>query len=240
LIYSVSILCSDRPRMTQRCIETVLQQSPASADEVELLLTDNGTGPKTRGILDQMARDRRVKLHRNSENLGVCAPKQAAFARSSGRYFVSLDNDCTVRPGWLEALRQPLDLDQMVAQSGRRGAFCQLDGNAVGTRGARVDYVDGSCFMVRSAAVRELTGGLCDPAFVFAYCEDADLSLRLRKAGLKIQLTAVPVTHREHGTAGAGGSRVRKAWARNHATLVKRWRGYLRTRTFGHPGEPTP
>ena len=233
--YSIAVLCHNRINLTDRCLHSVLAHSPGWP-KTELIVIDNGSNDGTDVLLDDLrAQDRRVKVYRNRRNRGVIGPKNRALDLSTGAYFVSLDNDCTVGAGWLEVLRQAFK-DPKVAQVGRRKGFGTLSKNGVGSKGKRVDYIDGSCFMVRSDIARLL--GLCDPAFEFAYCEDSDFSLRLRKRGWRIALADAPVRHAEHGTAHHAGLNLQRFWRRNHRVLRNRWQGYIRTGTFGHPEEP--
>lgn len=230
---TVSILVHNRLDLARACLTSVLR---STRRDVEILVTDNGSAPATRRYLATV-RDPRVRLLRYDANLGVIRAKNRALIAARAPLFVSLDSDCTVGPGWVRALEGPVLARGDVAQVGRRGAFARLTAKGVGVHpanGQPPDYIDGSCFLVRTDVARRY--GLCDPAFDFAYCEDADFSLRLRKAGWGIALVQVPVHHSEHGTAG--GMNLERYWRRNHALLLRRWGGYLRTRSFGHPGEP--
>jgi GT2 family glycosyltransferase len=235
MLYSVSIMCYNRAAITRACLTTVLKRSPR--DQTELILTDNGCTDETPRYLDQIVRGwpGAVVIH-HRKNLGVIAAKNIALSRARGRYFVSLDNDCTVGPHWLSILKGPLESDPLVQQVGRAAGFCTLSKDAVGHRGERLDYIDGSCFMVRTDFARRFV--LCDPAYVFAYCEDSDFSLRLRKAGWRIATTMPGVRHAEHQTAHHTGLNLRPHWERNHRLFLRRWGSYLKTREFGHVDEP--
>ena len=103
---------------------------------------------------------------------------------------------------WLDQLHHPFENPKM-AQVGLKGTPCWLDWNGMGHRleefGAlgkltRADYVETSCMMGRTDAVREC-GELFDPAYRFAYCEDSDLSLRLRSRGHEIAHIPLHVEH---------------------------------------------
>lgn len=236
--YSISVLCFNHVDLTRRCLKSIRKHSPPQ--DVEILVTDNGSTDGTRDhVMRLIGKDPRVKFFGTPNNEGVIAPKNRALARARGRFFVSVDNDCTVTGGWLRELEAPF-VDERVIQVGRTGAYQQLDANGVGIRGGRLDYVDGSLFMVRADMARELV--LCDPAFDFCYCEDADFSLRARKAGWKLATVPLAVKHVEHATAHGGGlgRDLREVWRRNHRLFKQRWAGFLKDHRFGHPGEPEP
>jgi GT2 family glycosyltransferase len=231
--WSVSIMCHDRLKLSQACLSSVLEHSPA---DTEIILTDNGSGAPFRAWSHNLTDGRIVRLE-HAQNLGVIRPKNLALARAGGTVFVSLDNDCVVGARWLEILTQPMLDDPGIAQVGRAGAFCTISATGVGHRGGRIDYVDGSCFAVRADVAR--SHGLCDEAYEFCWCEDADFSLRIRRAGWRLAVVEAPVQHREHGTAGRMD--LGRYWRRNHALLMRRWGASMRAGgTFGHPGEPVP
>lgn len=236
--FSISILAYNRCQLTRYCLNSVLSNSPRLAGVCEILVTDNGCSDQTPELLERLARrDPRLKVIRHQKNLGVIKAKNIALRRASGRYFVSLDNDCSVDRRWLQYLREPMLGDPRIAQVGRSGGYGTLTRTGVGVRGKKLDYIDGSCFLTVTEIARKF--GLCDEAYKFAYCEDSDYSLRLRKAGWKIARAPAPVRHAEHKTAHGTGLNLKPFWKRNHALFIKRWGGYLKDGKFGHPGEPS-
>lgn len=244
---SISILCFNRWDVTKRCLESILVHTRDAKTEIEILVLDNGSTDRTPRELANWAHvDRRVRVLTEPENRGVILAKARTFRESRGDIFVSLDNDCWVGPRWLELLTAPINRRPsaglpIIAQVGRSGAFGTLGHTGIGHHGGRLDYIDGSCFAVRKDAAIQV-GGVVDTAFDFAYCEDPDLSLRLRKAGWLIAVVNTPVHHQEHQTAHHSGpvlgKRLKEAAEKNHRLLLKRWGGYVKTGHFGHPGEP--
>lgn len=237
MLYTISIICHNHWGMTQKCLASVLRHAPGP-ERCEILVTDNGSGsPTRRGLAEMAVQDKRITILQNAKNEGVILPKNRAIERARGQFFVSLDNDCEISAKTLGSLVAPMVQDPGVIQVGRLAGFGTLAPAGVGHRGRRLDYIDGSCFAVRAEPARRL--GLCDPAFVFAYCEDSDFSLRARKAGWRITVVDAGVIHHEHQTAhGTPGLDLRRYWAENHKTLAARWAGYIQTGRFGHPGEP--
>jgi GT2 family glycosyltransferase len=235
---SVSMICYNKPKISAEGIWSVLDHAPR--DGVEFLLTDNGSAPDMRiaDVMKGALRNPCVRLIEHDRNLGVIKAKNHALTQARGEFFVSLDNDCRISAGSIEALMRPFQ-DLAVAQVGRDGGFGRLTQHGVGTHGPEGyirDYIDGSCFAVRTEIARQY--GLCDPAYEFAYCEDSDFSLRLRKGGWRIATVKCGVRHLEHQTAHGAGLNLRQYWKQNHRLFMSRWGGYLKTRRFGHPGEP--
>jgi ADP-heptose:LPS heptosyltransferase len=85
--------------------------------------------------------------------------------------------------------------------------------------------------MVRASTVRDLPGGLFDPIYKFAYYEDSDLGLRIRKAGHKIAVVDLPVVHLGAQTAKTVKDVDLEGYKlRNGNIFLSRWSGYLKTR----------
>lgn len=121
-----------------------------------------------------------------------------------------------------------------MALVGVEGTGCYLDRMGMGHPHPTIkDYVEGSCMMGRTDIVRE-NGPLFDPEYRFAYCEDADLSLRLRKKGYEIAHVPLNMKH----VRGKTSDSVREDididgfHVFNHMVLMKRWHKYLKTKSF--------
>jgi hypothetical protein len=86
-----------------------------------------------------------------------------------------------------------------------------------------VDYCSGAALLVRSSVLREL-GGFSDE-FAPAYCEDADLCLRLAQRGLKTYYTpeATVVHHLSRTMTSVSPEWKSQQIARNLATFTERW-----------------
>lgn len=73
-------------------------------------------------------------------------------------------------------------------------AFNQVDSPQWSTP-SDMEYASGCCMLIPARILRDV--GLFDESF-FAYCEDIDLSLRVRKAGFRLRY--VPTAHLCHGS----------------------------------------
>lgn len=216
--------------MTERCVRSILAHSPAAT---EVIVTDNGSTDGTGDLLRALAeQDARLQVVSNATNQGVSGPKRAVCERSRAPLFVSLDNDAWVGPGWLDALRGPLDVDHAVAQVGRSGQHQALRHDGIGQPNGPVEYIDGSCFMTRTHVANEI--GLCDRYFPFAYGDDSDYSLRLRARGWKIAVVeGAPIWHpQEHEKQDHGGIDMAPHLSLAQRRMVLRWKDYLRRKAF--------
>ena len=170
-------------------------------DGDEVVVVDNGSDDGTAEEVTRVAPDARLLVNRANEGFAVAANLGAA--RAGGDLLVFLNPDAVPEPGFAEAIRAPLEegrgwaawMGLVLADGGASvntsGGIVHFTGLAwsgqVGmpvervTPGAReVPFLSGACLAVPAAAWRE-AGGF--PSHFFMYCEDVDLSLRLRLAG---------------------------------------------------------
>ena len=155
-----------------------------------------------------------------------------------------LNNDTRCPPGLVASLREALESDPSLGavgctQEGAYGGEAQpaayrLSGffaipHPVGP-GKPFDYLQGSCLLVRREALESV--GLLDESFFF-FGEDADFSLRLRKAGWKLALApGAKILHLGSATIGAA-SGLQSAWYRSGIRrLLYKWRSFPWLRSF--------
>jgi GT2 family glycosyltransferase/ADP-heptose:LPS heptosyltransferase len=226
---TISVAVHNLWEMTQRCLESVFRYTE---EPFELVITDNASLDDTRRYLLGVKRQHEnVQLIRNEKNLGFSAPHNLAFSLSSSEYFVVLNNDVTLCAGWLEAMLKKFEADEKLAICGVASACIALDDSGLGGPGDEAEYVEGSCLMVRSELIRSLEGGLFDPIYKFAYYEDSDLGLRVRRAGLKIAVVDVKVLHLGAQTAkNVTNVDLEGYLVRNKHVFLSRWGNYLKER----------
>lgn len=235
-LFTISVAAYRCVEQTRRCLELVAQCSPPN---VEVILTDNGSPPDEARMFARACAELgpRFSLVRSEQNLGFGAAHNDALSAADGIYFVVLNNDVDVQPGWLEAMRELMVEDPDVGIVGPLSSAMTVDASMRSRPcdPAHADYVEGSCLMVRTMQARKL--GLFDPAYVFAYCEDADLSLSMRQRGWRIAFTGMRLSHQRAMTAkvvrAEGSIDVDGHLHRNQELLLRRWERYLAHRTFG-------
>lgn len=231
--YSISIVAYNNLELTKKCIDSVVQHSlPGS---YELILADNastdGTLEYFRSLHAQLLPTNLVFIP-NKRNLGFVEPHNVALRWATGEFFVVLNNDAEVCPGWLEAMRAKFEKNPNLALCGIKGACGDLGPDGVGRPGPSLDYIEASCLMARTAIVTE--HGLFSPEFRFAYSEDADLSLRMRKLGFDIAVADIPVKH-----LGAATARIVKDvdlegyGIRNRHLLLAKWAPFFEKKKRG-------
>jgi hypothetical protein len=88
----------------------------------------------------------------------------------------------------------------------------------IDTEPRETDWVSGEAFLVRAAVLRQL--GAFDERYV-AYFEDADLSMRLRRAGWRLEVVPAAVFRHAVGASGAAARGV--FYRTRNQTLFLRW-----------------
>lgn len=221
-----------------RAIESMVRTATVPT---ELLVWDNASAPELRRWLEAQAKAMRFTLLLSSTNVGYGAAHNELAKRARGDYIVVTTNDITFGRGWEERLMAPFR-DQRVAQTCPVHVFNVLRPDGVGCTMNEIpahlrphitlpEYADGALFMIRRSIVAQM-GSLFDPAFQFAYAEDADLSLRLRRAGYRVVAVDGVQFNRDESEKTQGPANLKDMWRHNHQLLLSRHGSYLSTRKF--------
>jgi len=209
----------------------------------EIILVDDGSTDGTREWLSGLGEPFRVIL--NERNVGFGAATNRGAAQARGRVLALLNNDLVLCRGWIQPMLGAL------GALGRRAGLVgniqfnadtlELDhaGIAINLKGKPehdrrppslaslllrprrgVVAVTGACIVVRRDTWERLGG--FDEAF-FNGCEDVDLCLRARRAGLR-NCVALRSRVLHHVSASPGRKRRDEE---NTRILVERWRPEL-------------
>ncbi len=205
---------------TKACIESLGEVKEPS---FQIILVDNGSqeaeGERLKAHFPQ------IQLIVNQDNLGFAGGNNVGIRNALEKGFeqvLLLNNDTTVKPTFLKELQtciqqsgcgvaQPMILfahdPHTIWSAG--GGWHSLFGRAI-TRGDRapfekyrpqtktLDWATGCCMLVSRKALLE-AGLLHEP--YFAYFEDVEWSLRIRKAGFTIGLAENAIIYHEAGAA---------------------------------------
>jgi GT2 family glycosyltransferase len=225
---------------TVACLLAISAAPPAVPFEV-VLADDCSTDPDMARLAD-VANLIYLRQPRNTGFVRVC---NMGFARCRGDYVLLLNNDAQPLAGAIDLLVAALDADAAVAAAGPKllypngrlqeaGCFIRPNGESemVGLfadpaeggycRDRDVTYCSGAALMLRRSC---LGGTLFDEAFAPAYCEDADLCLRLIAAGHRVRYVhaAAVVHHLSASTNRQSQARKLRLIARNQQLLSERW-----------------
>jgi N-acetylglucosaminyl-diphospho-decaprenol L-rhamnosyltransferase len=210
----------------------------------ELIIVDNASHDCTIELVMELAPQAIVIS--NSVNEGFAAGCNRGADAASGELLLFLNPDAVPAPGFCEAIRRPLlESPGWAAWMGlvttdhsgsvnTWGGVVHFTGLAwAGGAGRPVEeaptsvrdipFVSGACLALPRATWRR-EGGF--PAEFFMYCEDVDLSLRLRLTGGRLGL--VPAARVDHEYAFKKGKAKWRMLERNRwATIVRTYPGVL-------------
>jgi len=224
------------------CVRSVLNSTYPNR---ELIIVDNASNDNSISLLEDQ--HLRVKILRNSTNLGFSRAGNAGITEARARFVVVMNPDTIVDPGWLDSLveaanRYPhaaffqpkillMDNPRVLNSAGNmihiagfgvcRG-IGRLDTEPF-QREAEVCYTSGACTLVRREALSEI--GLMDELF-FAYGEDKDWGWRALMMGWhSIYVPSSKILHKWSPTLG---HTTRKFYLLELERLLSMWKNYSR------------
>jgi GT2 family glycosyltransferase len=210
----------------KKCVETLYENTV----NFKLYIWDNASDKPTADYLKELSETKNnVHLERSVENLGFIKPNNILASRGSSDYLILLNSDTEVYKGWDTAMIGWLINKTEYGQVGYLGGLLDEHGQGGKARaGDLIDYVCGWCACMARTTYKE--NGLFDENLVFAYGEDADLSLRLQDKGWKLRALHLGlVLH--HGNATINEVRktrdCKQTFDQNHDYIRRRWKNYL-------------
>ncbi len=201
----------------------------------ELIVVDSGSSDGLDSALPRIAPT--AQLVAPGANIGFAGGANVGAAAASGELLVFLNPDAVVQPGWAAAIRDPgVDFDAwmgLVTMDGGRvvntsGGVLHFTGigwagqagrpvSEAATEPHEVAFLSGACLAI-PAERWHAVGGFA--SHYFMYCEDVDLSLRLRLRGGR--LGVIPAAQVIHAYDFDKGARKWRLLERNRwATIVR-------------------
>jgi glycosyltransferase involved in cell wall biosynthesis len=204
---SITVVVPTRDRLASLRRTLTALQGQSGADEVEIIVVDDGSTDGTEAFLAGLAATGAI-VHVTGEGRGAAAARNAGIRRARAEVVACTDDDCEVPPDWVVRLRRRL-LDTAAAAVGGRvvaageasrparlsqaitnGIACALNGS-----GPEAAFLTSNNVAYRVGALHE--AGLFDEGFAGAGGEDRDLHQRLRaRGGRLIYAPDIVVTHR--------------------------------------------
>lgn len=99
---SIIILSYNHPDMMKLTADSVLDRS--FYPNMETIIVDNASGQETVDLLKKYKNRKTVKLILNTTNYGFAKGNNIGMEVATGEYFILLNNDVIVTPGWLSRL----------------------------------------------------------------------------------------------------------------------------------------
>jgi len=237
---SILIPAYNEAKYTVECIASIVASAPKASYEV--VVADDASTEATARALQRI---RNVKYVRQQTNVGFLRNCNAAVRHCTGQYLLLLNNDAQLTPGALDAMTAVLDRNPAVAAVGPKilypdgrlqEAGCTLDRNGISgmvglfmnpslpTYGYDrvVQYCSGAALLVRRNDIQQ---GLFDESFAPAYCEDADLCLRLQSQGRQVIYCceATVIHHLSISTNKQSINKRLQLISRNQQKLSRKW-----------------
>jgi len=171
------------------------------------------------------------------ENLGFAAGANRGAAAAGGELLVLLNPDAVVQPGWADAIRSPWGgssaawMALVLLEGGERintsggvlhftgfGWAGQIDEPATTAAPAsELGFLSGACLAIPLERWKQI-GGFSEPFFM--YCEDVDLSLKLRLAGATLSVVSDARVIHQYEFA-KGGHKWRLLERNRWATIIR-------------------
>lgn len=109
---SIGLAVYNGEKYLDEALRSILGQS---FEDFELIISDNASTDKTGEICQSyLARDSRIRYHRNATNIGGANNENLTFSLARGEYFRLAAHDDVCAPSLLERLVQALDADSEV------------------------------------------------------------------------------------------------------------------------------
>ncbi len=212
---------------------------------LSLVVVDNASRPEERDRIAREAPSARVIGF--SRNLGFADGANEGIARTRSLFVLLLNNDAVLEPDYVARLAARLELDGRLAAA--QGLVLSDDGRQIDSAGLawnargeavpvlsgadasqaprdpfEVTGVSATATLYRREALEAVArgGAVFDGAF-FAYYEDVDLSLRLRRSGWRFVCDPRAVARHEGSRTGRRTPLRRAFW-----TARNRWRTLFR------------
>jgi GT2 family glycosyltransferase len=217
-LISIILLNYNGASMLAKCLPSVLK---TDYDPFEVIVVDNGSRD---GSLDTVSKfqttDKRVKLVRNSSNLGFCVANNIGASYAKGEYLLFLNNDIAVEPNWLRELVKVVDGSTAIAAAQPKmlmmdkptiidstGGYLTPYGTMYNrgmlkndqdtpVRQSEVLVATGAALLVRRDTFLKV--GKFDPRF-FIYNEELDLCWRIWLSGLTVVCVPASVVYHALG-----------------------------------------
>lgn len=228
------------PTMSGSRVEPLLQSlARGGGGQAQVLVVDNSGDPRIEAVAAELAD---AEVLRPGSNLGYSRAVNLAAARAEGEALVLLNDDSVVDEGFVERVVSPLDpgsgvvMAAGVMRDAAEPGLIDSAGMELDRTLLVFDYLNGEpVSALETGVIRDpigpsgaaaafwreaftIAGGFDEG--LFAYWEDVDLVLRLRREGAQCRLAAdARGSHRHSATLGSGSA------SKNY--LVGFGRGYV-------------
>lgn len=239
-VVSIVIPVFNQVEFTLCCLASISKNLPAVP--FEIIVVDDCSTDMTQQLVGSISN---INYLRNSENIGFLRSCNRAASGAKGKYLLFLNNDTQVCPNWLDKLVKTFDTVPDVGAVGSKliypsghlqeaGAALRKDGTVelIGLNdhpdklrynlAREVDHCSAASLLVLRDLFEQFGG--FNEAYAPAYFEDADMSLRIRRAGKKVVYQPESVViHALSVTTGAENGKKIQQIESNRKKYLDRW-----------------
>ncbi|MCW4009512.1 MAG: glycosyltransferase family 2 protein [Candidatus Bathyarchaeota archaeon] len=219
-LVSIIILNFNGQNYLYNCISSVLESNYSN---FEVILVDNASTDQSVALLENaFGKNQRLKIVRNSENLGFSAGNNVGFRFASGDYVVFLNNDTVVDSQWLTNVIDVLENDVTIGLA--QSMLLEIAGSAVQSAGVlyadyllrgfsigvgvaattefpevfEVSFAVGAAMIIKRTLIEQI--GLFEPIVPFYY-DDTLLSFKVWLAGKRVVTVSTSKVYHKGGDA---------------------------------------
>ncbi|WP_423414775.1 glycoside hydrolase family 99-like domain-containing protein [Hyphomicrobium sp. B1] len=245
-LVSIIIPCLNQEVLTAECLSSISRTLPSTFD-IEVIIADNASKDR---LYESLTTHPELIVLRFAENLGFGPACNKAAEAAKGKYLFFLNNDAQISERCIEHLVSSIERSngkvgivgaKLLSFDGwLQEAGCLLNKDGTGSLigfgthpGAprfnydrEVEHVSAAAMLISRSLFHKMGG--FDPVYAPAYCEDADLSMKVRECGLSIvYVHEAVVAHHLSATTDDMTSDKQKTKhrriARNRDIFVSRW-----------------
>jgi ADP-heptose:LPS heptosyltransferase len=234
----VSQIGMNRCTGTKESVEAVL----SCPEQFYLSLTNQNSSDGTGDYFDEVQKrhPERVFVFHEQSNTFFQPPNNRAYRMSVEKgcdYFLCLNDDAIIPKHGLSRMIEMLDGNPQIAIVGSKGGCEELSPSFHGQPG-KLEFVEGSCMMIRISALRKHRQTLFWDQLQGIYSEDSEISLFLQEKGYQIAKADFDLPHARSSTVNrdaATQAACRAFQQRNHELCVNRYAHWLKTRRWDFP-----
>jgi len=217
-LVTVIVVTINNLDLLRNCLTSIYSQD---YEPMEVVVVDNGSDEDVQGMLtEEFPESRMIRLE---QNYGFAGGINRGIEISQGKYVALINNDAEATHKWLSSMVSAAEANSKIAAiasiiiDGNKPKVLDSCGVGIGLDGMsrqamrgmpvpklsqpkEVLLFSGCACLLRKDALKEV--GLFDEDF-FAYCEDTDLGLRLRRAGW--ETVVAPGAYVKHFYSMTGG-----------------------------------
>lgn len=196
--FSIIIPVYNRPAEVQLLLESLCRQT---FNDFEVILVEDGSSHTAEEVAAAFTEKLQLQYHYQA-NQGQGFARNKGMELAKGQYFVFFDSDCLIPPRYLEVLEQAIQSRQLQAHGGPDDADATFSDwqqamnfsmtSLLTTGGIRGKMKNPAKYQARgynmgfAREVYEKLGGFAHPNMA----EDIEISLRIKKAGFRLELVS--------------------------------------------------